>query len=149
MPGTDPVSVYCQKFQVLPPQRLQLVQQLHGFLVLEVIAGEAEQVLPIVVLEAKVRDDLVVQLEGTTVLPHTVLGAGLDVAHAVVDGNKFVDLQRDVALQIDDPILLRDSAPRAMRAEGTQELGTERSLEFDYSQYLTRAADRLAVLFRG
>ena len=93
-------------------------------------------------------------VDSTSVLPHTVLGRGLDVSHAVVDGNKFLDVKRNVALQIDDPKLIRDSAPRNWRAPAIRENqssnGAKDAFEFEYSQYLSRAAGRLSeVLFKG
>jgi hypothetical protein len=60
-------------------------------------------------------------VDGTTVLPHSVLGNGLDVSHAVVDGNKFIDLDRNLALQIDDPNLIRDVTPRRSRVPAHRE----------------------------
>ena len=93
-------------------------------------------------------------VDATSVLPHTVLGKGLDVAHAVVDGNNFMDVNRNVAVQIDDPNLIRDSAPRNWRAHALGERASWNSakdaFEFEYSQYLSRAAGRLSeVLFKG
>jgi len=93
-------------------------------------------------------------VESTSVLPHTVLGRGLDVSNAVVDGNKFLDVNRNVALQIDDPKLIRDSAPRNWRASAKRENGwsndASEAFEFEYSHYLSRAAGRLSeVLFKG
>jgi carbonic anhydrase/acetyltransferase-like protein (isoleucine patch superfamily) len=93
-------------------------------------------------------------VDSTSVLPHTVLGKGLDISHAVVDGNKFLDVNRNVALQIDDPKLIRDSAPRNWRAPASRENRSSNrakdAFEFEYSQYLSRAAGRLSeVLFKG
>ena len=93
-------------------------------------------------------------VESTSVLPHTVLGRGLDVSHAVVDGNKFLDVNRNVALQIDDPKLIRDTAPRNWRASSNRENGSSNAaseaVEFEYSQYLSRAAGRLSEgFFKG
>lgn len=93
-------------------------------------------------------------VDSTSVLPHTVLGKGLDVSNAVVDGNKFLDVNRNLVLQIDDPRLIRDSAPRNWRVPASRENsslnGAKDAFEFDYSQYLSRAAGRLSeVLFKG
>ena len=94
-------------------------------------------------------------VDDATVLPHTVLGSGLDVSHAVVDGNKFVDLNRNLALQIDDPNLVRDVAPELSRLPAHREYTLQPSrgadpFEFEYVQYLSRAAGRLSeVLFKG
>ena len=92
-------------------------------------------------------------VDSTSVLPHTVLGRGLDVSNAVVDGNKFLDVNRNVALQIDDPKLIRDTAPRNWRIPAYREHATSNAkdaFEFEYAQYLSRAAGRLSeVLFKG
>jgi NDP-sugar pyrophosphorylase family protein len=55
-------------------------------------------------------------VDSTTVLAHTALGRGLAVSHAMVDGKEFMDLERNVALRIEDPKLIRDTAPRAWLA---------------------------------
>ncbi len=93
-------------------------------------------------------------VDSTSVLPHTVLGSGLDVSHAVVDGNNFLDVNRNVALLIDDPKLIRDTAPRNWWTPAYREHepsnGAKEAFEFEYSQYLSRAAGRLSeVLFKG
>jgi hypothetical protein len=72
----------------------------------------------------------------------------------VVDGNKFLDVNRNVALQIDDPKLIRDTAPRNWRASPNRENGSSNAaseaVDFEYSQYLSRAAGRLSeVFFKG
>jgi len=94
-------------------------------------------------------------VDAATILPHTMLGSGLDVSHAVVDGNRFVDLERNIALQIDDPTLIRDTTPWSWLAPAHRQYapqpnpGTD-AFEFGYSQYLSRAAGRLSeVLFKG
>lgn len=94
-------------------------------------------------------------VDGSTVLPHSVLGSGLDVSHAVVDGNKFVDLDRNVALQIDDPNLVHDVTPRHSRVRAHREYASQPDrgrdvFEFEYPQFLSRAAGRVSeVLFKG
>jgi NDP-sugar pyrophosphorylase family protein len=94
-------------------------------------------------------------VEASTVLPHTVLGSGLDVSHALVEGDKFVDLQRNVALQIDDPNLLHDATPLKRRVPAHRQYVSPPShgndvFEIGYSQYLSRAADRFSeVFFKG
>jgi hypothetical protein len=54
-------------------------------------------------------------VESASVLSHTAIGRDLDVSQAVVHGNQFVDLARSVVLRIDDPNLIRDTAPRPWR----------------------------------
>jgi carbonic anhydrase/acetyltransferase-like protein (isoleucine patch superfamily) len=94
-------------------------------------------------------------VDAATVLPHTVLGRGLDVSHAVVDGNKFVDLDRNVALQIDDPHLIQDVTPSHSRVPAHREYTSQPNrgrdlFEFEYSDFLSRAACRVSeVLFKG
>lgn len=94
-------------------------------------------------------------VDSATVLPHTVLGSGLDVSHAVVDGSKFLDLDRNVALQIDDPNLVRDVTPRHARVPAHRKYTAPSNrgrdpFEFEYVQYLSRAAGRVSeVLFKG
>ncbi|MFY9559331.1 MAG: hypothetical protein WAQ52_03785 [Terriglobales bacterium] len=94
-------------------------------------------------------------VDAASVLPHTVLGSNLDVSNAVVDGNTFVDLDRNVVLQIDDPNLIRDTAPRNWRTPAHREYALQPTrgknvFEFEYSHYLSRAAGRLSeVLFKG
>ena len=94
-------------------------------------------------------------IDGATVLPHTVLGSGLDVSHAVVEGNNFVDLNRNVALQIDDPNLIHDVTPRHSHIMAHREYASQANrgrevLEFEYSEFLARAAGKVSeVLFKG
>jgi hypothetical protein len=45
-------------------------------------------------------------VEDSTILPDTNLGRWLDVSHAVVDGNTFVDLRSEVAVEIADSALV-------------------------------------------
>ena len=89
-------------------------------------------------------------VDGATVLPHTVLGRGLEVSQAVVDGTRFVDLDRNVALEIDDPNLIRDVAPLhscavAHRAYTSQPHRNQGDVfEFEYVQGLSRAEGRFS-----
>jgi NDP-sugar pyrophosphorylase family protein len=59
-------------------------------------------------------------VESASVLSHTALGRGLDVSQAVVHGNEFVDLARNLVIRIDDPNLLRDTAPQPWRVPKPQ-----------------------------
>jgi len=93
-------------------------------------------------------------VDETTVLPHTALGNGLDVSHAVVDRGQFADLERNVAFQINDPRLVSDITPRSWRVPRHRtfpaNLNPARNERFEYSQYWSRAAGRLSeVLFKG
>jgi hypothetical protein len=89
-------------------------------------------------------------VDGASILPHTVLASGLDVSHAVVDGNRLVDLGRNLAVQIDDPNLIRDTTPCPWRVPAHREPassnGAKDAFEFGY---LSRAAGRLSQVFRG
>jgi hypothetical protein len=89
-------------------------------------------------------------VDGASILPHTVLASGLDVSHAVVDGNRLVDLGRNLAVQIDDPNLIRDTTPCPWRVPAHREPassnGAKDAFEFGY---LSRAAGRLSQVFKG
>jgi NDP-sugar pyrophosphorylase family protein len=94
-------------------------------------------------------------VDAATVLAHTALGGGLDVSHAMVDGNEFMDLERNVALRIEDPKLIRDTTPRPWLAlvhpdYAAQPMRDKNSLESLYSQHLSRPAGKLwGALFKG
>ena len=92
-------------------------------------------------------------VDASSVLAHTVLGEGLDVAKAVVDGNEFVDLNRNLAVQIEDPKLVRGTARRPapkLPVDGFDPATHPvPSFEFAYSQHIARAAGRLSEVFRG
>ena len=92
-------------------------------------------------------------VDATSILPHTVMGSGLDVSHAVIEGNQFLDLRRNVVLQIADPKLVRDTTPRRWRnpaAYSDLPLVGEAPTEMENSHYITRAAGRLSgVFFKG
>ncbi len=50
-------------------------------------------------------------IENTSVLPNSYVGIGLDVCHSIVDGNKLLNLQRDVLLEIEDSAVMRQNKP--------------------------------------
>jgi len=54
-------------------------------------------------------------IEDSSVLKNSYVGIWLDVSHAVVGGNKLMNLERNVLLEISDPSLIREheAAPRA------------------------------------
>ncbi len=94
-------------------------------------------------------------IDSASILSYTAIGRGLDVSHALVDGNEFVDLNRNLTVRIDDPNLIRGTAPRPW---GVSEDERERSkpsdarnaqIEPEYAQYLSRAAVRLSAVFKG
>ena len=89
-------------------------------------------------------------IESSSILPHTVIAGGLDVSHAVVDGDRLVDLKRNLTIHIDDPNLVRDTTPRAWRMRANREYAlpnrAEDALELGY---LSRVAGRLSEVFKG
>ncbi len=90
-----------------------------------------------------------------SVLPHTMIGRGLDVSAALVDGNEWVDLRRNIALQIPDPNLISNAAvtrpaaplPRAEHEAPERDLQPA-ELNLEYPGYLGRAAGRLLEVFK-
>lgn len=50
-------------------------------------------------------------IEDASVLANTYLGKCLDVSHAVIDGNRFLDLRRKTAVEIDDARLFGRTVP--------------------------------------
>ncbi len=92
-------------------------------------------------------------VDAASLLPHTVMGNGLDVSHAVIEGNRFLDLRRNVVLQIADPKLVRDTTPRQWRnpaAYSDMPLVGEDSINMQNTHYITRVAGRLSgVFFKG
>lgn len=52
-------------------------------------------------------------IEDTSVLPNTYVGIGLDVSHSILDGNKLLNLQRRVLLEIEDSAVMRQNKPLA------------------------------------
>ena len=87
-------------------------------------------------------------VDSASILAHTALGRGLDVSQAVVDGNEFVDLGRNLAVRIDDPNLLRDTSPRPRRVledqrdHGEPLAAGHQAFEPEYAQYLSPADSR-------
>ena len=92
-------------------------------------------------------------VDSSSILPHTIVGEGLDVAGAIVDGDQYVDLQRNLAVDIVDPQLVCGTTRRhewKFPVDGfepaTQPVPT---FQFAYTQHLARAAGRLSEVFRG
>jgi NDP-sugar pyrophosphorylase family protein len=88
----------------------------------------------------------------TSVLPGTVVGAGLDFCHAVIRGSEFSDIRRNICFEIEDPALIA-SASRQHRAAFNNYHGYDSRPasvpEFEYSRYFARAAGRFLEAFRG
>jgi len=88
-----------------------------------------------------------------SILPHTVIGRGLDVSGAVVDGSDFSHLDRNITLRIQDAKLIANALPRRLHVPaylpGYVADRETREQELEYSQYLSRAAGRLLEVFKG
>ncbi len=50
-------------------------------------------------------------VEDSSVLQNTEIGICLDVCHAIANGNRLLNLQRDVVIEISDPTVMRFSLP--------------------------------------
>jgi NDP-sugar pyrophosphorylase family protein len=90
----------------------------------------------------------------TSLLPHTLIGRGLDVSSALVDRTDFTDLGRNVTLRIQDPTLISDVPPQKQyipaylpEYEETDRPSPDPGLE--YFDYLSRAKGRLLEVFKG
>jgi hypothetical protein len=91
-------------------------------------------------------------VDEATVLPHTAVGSCLELSHAVVDGNRFADLDHNIAFQIADPNLLCDTTPRNWRVPAHRQFAahSDRGKEAFAFGYWSRAAGRLSeVFFKG
>ena len=89
-----------------------------------------------------------------SILPHTIIGRGLDVSAAIVDGSEFIQLDRNITLRIQDRNLISNAAPRKLHMptylpEYEDSDHHTPDLELEYSQYLSRAAGRLLEVFKG
>ena len=90
-----------------------------------------------------------------SILPHTIIGAGLDVSDAVVSGHEYEDIGRNVTLNIRDRKLIWYATPQGWRALGSgREAGQSlvsplQPFGIEYSQHLSRAAGRLFRVFKG
>jgi len=89
-----------------------------------------------------------------SLFPHTMIGRGLDVSTALVNGDGFVDLGRNVSLRIDDPNLISNVPPVKQHVPAYLPEFAEadrRTLDFDPedSNYFARAKGRLLEVFRG
>lgn len=91
-------------------------------------------------------------IEDASILPDTYVGRGIDVAHAVVDGNHFVHLKRDVAVDVEDASLIGSRRPKVRTAkEKEQGVGALSTGIFGlgYSRYLLRTAGLISEVFKG
>ncbi len=49
-------------------------------------------------------------VEDSSILANTTIGICLDVCHAIVNGNELFNLERDIAIEVSDPKVMRSSA---------------------------------------
>jgi carbonic anhydrase/acetyltransferase-like protein (isoleucine patch superfamily) len=56
-------------------------------------------------------------IEDATVLPNTYVGISLDVRHAVVHGNKLLNLKHDVIIETSDASLFQSNSPAGMEVK--------------------------------
>lgn len=49
-------------------------------------------------------------VEDSSILANTTIGICLDVCHAIVNGNELFNLERDIAVEVSDPKVMRSSA---------------------------------------
>ncbi|MGA9354011.1 MAG: hypothetical protein WBV46_10005 [Terriglobales bacterium] len=90
----------------------------------------------------------------SSLLPHTLIGRGLDVSSALVDRTEFTDLGRNVTLRIQDPSLISDVPPQKQYApaylpEYEEADRTSADSGLEYFDYLSRAKGRLLEVFKG
>ena len=93
-------------------------------------------------------------VSNASLLPHTMIGRGLDVSTALVAGHDFIDLGRNVSLRIEDPNLISNVPPvkRTVPVPLPDDGGTERlpsGSDFEYSEYFSRAKGLLLEVFKG
>ncbi len=89
-----------------------------------------------------------------SLLPHTLIGRGLDVSSALVDRTDFTDLGRNITLRIQDPSLISDVPPQkqyvpAYLPEYEEVDRTSAVAGLEYFEYLSRAKGRLLEVFKG
>ncbi len=89
-----------------------------------------------------------------SLLPHTMIGRGLDVSAALVDRTGFLDLDRNVLLRIQDPNLISDVPPQkqhvpAYLPEYEEADRPDSGLDLEQGEYLSRAKGRLLEVFKG
>ena len=58
-------------------------------------------------VESNCQIDYGTVVEDSSILSNSYVGIGLDVAHSIVNGNKLLNLERDVTLEIADPNMIR------------------------------------------
>jgi hypothetical protein len=58
-------------------------------------------------IESSSQVDYGTVVEDSSVLSNTYVGIGLDLSHSIADGNQLLNLERGIALEISDPVVLR------------------------------------------
>lgn len=105
-------------------------------------------------VEQSARIDLGAIVEESSLLPHTYVGKGINVAHAIVAQSQFMHLRSDVAVSIDDPRIIgrADSKWRSFWYDMSAELFAPplRPAELGASVYASgRERPVLRMLFKG
>ncbi len=69
-------------------------------------------------------------VEDSSILTNTYVGIWLDVSHAVVKGNKFANVRRNVVLEISDSMVIREKVAVANKATHSSKISERGSLQF-------------------
>jgi NDP-sugar pyrophosphorylase family protein len=81
-------------------------------------------------------------VEDSSILPNTTIGIWLDLCHAVASANKLINLERNVAIEISDPSVMRSNAavrqPVATVSQPSEKLKEERKKAADSDLRATR-----------
>ncbi|MGC2248792.1 MAG: hypothetical protein WA609_19470 [Terriglobales bacterium] len=93
-------------------------------------------------------------VSNASLLPHTMIGRGLDVSAALVNGNNFIDLDRKISFRIEDPNLISNVPPVKQHVpsylpEYAEADRPTPDRDLEYSEYLSRAKGRLLEVFKG
>jgi len=71
-------------------------------------------------IESNCHIDYGTAVEGSSILTGSYVGIGLDLCHSIADGTHLLNLSREVMLEIDDPVVMRQM-PQRSRAEGNRQ----------------------------
>jgi len=91
-------------------------------------------------------------VDRATILPHTIVGKGLNLSESIADGVNLTDLSRNVTVQVNDRSLLaatQSSESFKSHRKFSVQSSRTRSRALEYSEYLSRAAGRLSEVFFG
>lgn len=82
-------------------------------------------------VESNCQIDYGTVVEDSSILSNSYVGIGLDVSHSIVNGKQLLNLERDVALEIQDPGMIRRNAiPR-------KEASLQRADTFDWEEMIS------------